>query len=63
MDEILITGASGYIGGRLAQHFIDAGVDVRLVGPKAVKPFGRERKNVSNMDVRHPERRWTLLGV
>lgn len=32
MGAILITGASGYIGGRLAQHLIDAGVDVRVAG-------------------------------
>lgn len=29
---ILITGASGYIGGRLAQHLVDAGVDIRVAG-------------------------------
>ncbi|HEX6399934.1 MAG TPA: NAD(P)H-binding protein [Actinomycetota bacterium] len=29
---ILITGASGYIGGRLAQHLVDAGVHVRVAG-------------------------------
>ena len=32
MGAILITGASGYIGGRLAQRFVDAGVDVRVAG-------------------------------
>jgi uncharacterized protein YbjT (DUF2867 family) len=32
MGAILITGASGYIGGRLAQHLIDAAVDVRVAG-------------------------------
>ena len=32
MGAILITGASGYIGGRLAQHFVDAGVDIRVAG-------------------------------
>ena len=30
--SILVTGASGYIGGRLAQLFLDAGVHVRLAG-------------------------------
>lgn len=29
---ILVTGASGYIGGRLAQRFADGGVDVRVAG-------------------------------
>ncbi len=29
---ILVTGASGYIGGRLAQRFVDAGVNVRVAG-------------------------------
>ncbi|MGI8616589.1 MAG: NAD(P)H-binding protein, partial [Actinomycetota bacterium] len=28
----LITGASGYIGGRLTQHFVDAGVGIRVAG-------------------------------
>jgi uncharacterized protein YbjT (DUF2867 family) len=32
MGAILITGASGYIGGRLAQRLIDAGVDIRVAG-------------------------------
>lgn len=32
MGAILITGASGYIGGRLAQHFVDAGVGIRVAG-------------------------------
>lgn len=32
MGAILITGASGYIGGRLAQHLVDAGVDIRVAG-------------------------------
>jgi uncharacterized protein YbjT (DUF2867 family) len=32
MGAILIAGASGYIGGRLAQHLVDAGVDVRVAG-------------------------------
>ena len=32
MGLILITGASGYIGGRLAQHLVDAGVDIRVAG-------------------------------
>jgi uncharacterized protein YbjT (DUF2867 family) len=32
MSVILITGASGYIGGRLAQHLVDSGVDVRVAG-------------------------------
>jgi uncharacterized protein YbjT (DUF2867 family) len=32
MGAILITGASGYIGGRLAERFVDAGVDVRVAG-------------------------------
>jgi uncharacterized protein YbjT (DUF2867 family) len=32
MGAILVTGASGYIGGRLAQHLVDAGVDIRVAG-------------------------------
>ena len=32
MGAILITGASGYIGGRLTPHLVDAGVDVRVAG-------------------------------
>jgi len=32
MGAILVTGASGYIGGRLAQRFIDAGLDIRVAG-------------------------------
>jgi uncharacterized protein YbjT (DUF2867 family) len=32
MGAILITGASGYIGGRLAQHLVDAGVGIRVAG-------------------------------
>ncbi len=32
MGAILITGASGYVGGGLAEHFVDADVDVRVVG-------------------------------
>ena len=32
MGAILITGASGYIGGRLAQHLVDAVVDIRVAG-------------------------------
>ena len=32
MGGILITGASGYIGGRLAQRLVDTGVDVRVAG-------------------------------
>jgi uncharacterized protein YbjT (DUF2867 family) len=32
MGVILITGASGYIGGRLAQHFVDAGGGIRVAG-------------------------------
>src|SRR5918994_2692700 len=32
MGAILITGASGYIGGRLAQHLVDAGIDIRVAG-------------------------------
>nr|MBA3738547.1 NAD(P)H-binding protein [Actinomycetota bacterium] len=32
MDATLITGASGYIGGRLTQHFVDAGVGIRVAG-------------------------------
>ncbi|HEX6399079.1 MAG TPA: NAD(P)H-binding protein [Actinomycetota bacterium] len=32
MSGILITGASGYIGGRLAQHLVDAGVGIRVAG-------------------------------
>jgi uncharacterized protein YbjT (DUF2867 family) len=32
MGGILITGASGYIGGRLAQHLVDAGVGIRVAG-------------------------------
>ena len=32
MGAILITGASGYIGGRLARHLVEAGVDIRVAG-------------------------------
>lgn len=32
MGATLITGASGYIGGRLAQHLVDAGIDIRVAG-------------------------------
>ena len=32
MGQILVTGAGGYIGGRLAERFIDADVDIRVAG-------------------------------
>lgn len=32
MGGILVTGASGYIGGRLAQHLVDRGVEFRVAG-------------------------------
>jgi uncharacterized protein YbjT (DUF2867 family) len=32
MGAILITGASGYIGGRLAQRLVGAGVGIRVAG-------------------------------
>ena len=33
--EILLTGASGYIGGRLTRHFLEAGIPVRCMGRRA----------------------------
>lgn len=56
MSAILITGASGYIGGRLTQHLVDAGVDVRVAGRDPEKLTER-RPGVDavELDVMRPE--------
>ena len=53
---ILITGASGYIGGRLAQHLLDAGVDVRVAGRDPGKLTDRwPGVDAVELDVMRPE--------
>jgi uncharacterized protein YbjT (DUF2867 family) len=56
MGAILITGASGYIGGRLARHLVDAGVDIRVAGrdPKRLTDR-RPGVDAVELDVMRPE--------
>ena len=56
MGAILITGASGYIGGRLAQHFVDAGVDIRVAGRDPRRLIARwPGVDAVELDVMRPE--------
>ena len=56
MGAILITGASGYIGGRLAKHLVDAGVEVRLAGRDPLRLTDRwPGVDAVELDVMRPE--------
>jgi uncharacterized protein YbjT (DUF2867 family) len=56
MGAILITGASGYIGGRLTQRLVDAGVDVRIAGRNLTKLAERwPGVHAVELDVMRPE--------
>jgi uncharacterized protein YbjT (DUF2867 family) len=56
MGGILITGASGYIGGRLAQHLVDAGVGIRIAGRDPEKLTDRwPGVDAVELDVMRPE--------
>ena len=56
MGGILITGASGYIGGRLAQHLVDAGVGIRVAGRDPEKLTDRwPGVDAVELDVMRPE--------
>ena len=56
MGAILITGASGYIGGRLTQHLVDAGVDVRVAGRDPQRLADRwSGVDAVELDVMRPE--------
>ena len=56
MGAILITGASGYIGGRLAQHLVDAGVDIRVAGRDPRRLIARwPGVDAVELDVMRPE--------
>src|SRR5687768_8363566 len=56
MGGILITGASGYIGGRLAQHLVDAGVGIRVAGRDPEKLTDRwPGVDAVELDVTRPE--------
>lgn len=60
--EILLTGASGYIGGRLARRFLEAGIPVRCMGRRAAALSSRlgSRVEVVQADVTQYE---TLAGA
>jgi uncharacterized protein YbjT (DUF2867 family) len=56
MGVILITGASGYIGSRLAHHLVDAGVDVRVAGRDPERLTDRwPGADAVELDVMRPE--------
>jgi uncharacterized protein YbjT (DUF2867 family) len=56
MGAILITGASGYIGGRLAQRLVDAGVGIRVAGRDPEKLTDRwPGVDAVELDVTRPE--------
>ena len=56
MGGILITGASGYIGGRLAQRLVDAGVSIRVAGRDPEKLTDRwPGVDAVELDVTRPE--------
>ena len=56
VGAILITGASGFIGGRLAQHLVDAGADVRVAGRDPEKLTVRwPGVDAVELDVMRPE--------
>ncbi len=56
MGAILITGASGYIGGRLTRHLMDAGVAIRVAGRDPGKLTGRwPGVDAIELDVMRPE--------
>ena len=56
MGGILITGASGYIGGRLAQRLVDAGVGIRISGRHPEKLTDRwPGVDAVELDVTRPE--------
>ena len=56
MGGILITGASGYIGGRLAQRLVDAGVGIRIAGRDPEKLTDRwPGIDAVELDVTRPE--------
>lgn len=56
MSDILVTGASGYIGGRLVQHLLDLGAAVRVAGrdPERLRARWPEIDAVE-MDVLRPD--------
>ena len=56
MGGILITGASGYIGGRLAQRLVDVGVGIRVAGRDPEKLIDRwPGVDAVELDVTRPE--------
>lgn len=56
MGAILITGASGYIGGRLAQRLVDGGVDIRVAGRDPERLADRwPSVDAVELDVMRPE--------
>jgi uncharacterized protein YbjT (DUF2867 family) len=56
MGAILITGASGYIGSRLAQHLVDAGVEIRVAGRDPLRLTDRwPGVEAVELDVMRPE--------
>ncbi|NIW43518.1 MAG: NAD(P)H-binding protein, partial [Gammaproteobacteria bacterium] len=56
--EILVTGATGYIGGRLVQSLLDSGYQVRVLVRDAARLQGRswvEQVTIFQGDVFKPE--------
>jgi uncharacterized protein YbjT (DUF2867 family) len=52
----LVTGASGYVGGRLAQHLLEARVDVRVAGRDPERLVARwPNADAVELDVMRPE--------
>ncbi len=57
MSEILITGATGYIGGKLAEFYASAGRRVRLLvrNPEKLPAYLKESCEIHIGDITHPE--------
>jgi dihydroflavonol-4-reductase len=57
MSEVLITGATGYIGGKLAEFYASSGKRIRLFvrNPEKLPAFLRESCEISVGDITRPE--------
>jgi len=53
--QVLMTGATGYVGGRLTPRLLDAGYHVRCLVRNAQKLYSRHWSDHPNLEIREDD--------